>query len=554
MSSGDLPSSSGETAACAKEACQRAHRGNGWDVAVIIVWGCVVLLPGTATLPLVDRDEPRFARAAVEMREAGEVLLPTFNGEPRYDKPPGIYALIRGGMAVAGDAELGVRLHAVVSALVTGLLIYGMGRDLRGRQTGVLAALGWLTCLQVAIHGRLCLADMAMVAVVTAAQWSLWRHLDPVRPAPGPGGWLALYGALALGFAIKGPIAWLVPAGTVLLWRWSSGRPVPWARLRWVSGCGLVLVLTASWGVPALLRSGGMFWDVGVGRHVVDRGLEAFNGRWPLPVYYLLTIWISLFPWSGYLPAVVREVWRQRADSQTLFLAAWAATPILMFSFYATQLPHYILPGFPALFLLGAVVYQNGHRGHPGLMLAIGVVAVLGLAALCQLGPPLPMAYYVVVAGLAAGLMAYALVPAWAAWRHPSIAATALILYAACALVVPGTLRTWSPTLEIGELVRQQPTMPSPRSIGFDEPGLVFYSQQIWLKGAPPAGQEGWVVRLVRERSLVPPWKVRVQGTAEDATPAPGFRLQGFNWGRMSWVELVLHPAPPTANRPESSR
>ena len=37
---------------------------------------------------LWDRDEPRFARAAVEMLHTGDYLVPTFNGNLRADKPP----------------------------------------------------------------------------------------------------------------------------------------------------------------------------------------------------------------------------------------------------------------------------------------------------------------------------------------------------------------------------------------------------------------------------------------------------------------------------------
>src|SRR5581483_11208190 len=50
-------------------------------------------LCGTWILPLVDRDEPRFAEAAREMRQRGDWVLPTFNDQPRYDKPPLTYWL-----------------------------------------------------------------------------------------------------------------------------------------------------------------------------------------------------------------------------------------------------------------------------------------------------------------------------------------------------------------------------------------------------------------------------------------------------------------------------
>src|SRR4029077_16653375 len=46
---------------------------------------------GNSSLPLIDRDEPRFAEASREMRQNGDFLVPRLNGEYRFDKPPLIY-------------------------------------------------------------------------------------------------------------------------------------------------------------------------------------------------------------------------------------------------------------------------------------------------------------------------------------------------------------------------------------------------------------------------------------------------------------------------------
>src|SRR5690606_25353312 len=97
----------------------------------------------------------------------------------------------------------------------------------------------------------------------------------------------------------------------------------------------------------ALTKTSGLFWDQGMQYHVIDRGIEVFNERSFVFGFYLLTVWISLFPWSLWLPAWLREH-LVRPDAQQAFLVAWFIGPFLIFFFYATQLPHYILPGFPA--------------------------------------------------------------------------------------------------------------------------------------------------------------------------------------------------------------
>jgi 4-amino-4-deoxy-L-arabinose transferase-like glycosyltransferase len=161
-----------------------------------------------------------------------------------------------------------------------------------------------------------------------------------------------LYVSLGLGFLAKGPIAWLVPGLALLLYRFAFWRkPVPWRSLKVWPGALIMLAITGAWGIPALIETQGLFWKVGMGEHVIDRGTSSFNGRFPIPGYYLFTSLLSLFPWIALLPQVWRKV-RANWTPQAAFLVSWLAAPYLIFSFYATQLPHYVMPAFPAAMLL----------------------------------------------------------------------------------------------------------------------------------------------------------------------------------------------------------
>ncbi len=55
---------------------------------------------GSWSLPLMDRDEPRFAEASREMLETGNWVVPHLNGEDRFDKPPLIYWLQAGSISL----------------------------------------------------------------------------------------------------------------------------------------------------------------------------------------------------------------------------------------------------------------------------------------------------------------------------------------------------------------------------------------------------------------------------------------------------------------------
>jgi len=132
-------------------------------------------------------------------------------GNTACDKPVLSYWWMRIHDLILGKTELASRLHSVLSAILTALVILEIGTVLFSHRAGFWAGIGWLTCLQVLIHGRLCVADMPMLLGVTVAFWGMLRLLEEDEP-PRWGKWFwVLAGGLAFGFLAKGPIALAVP-------------------------------------------------------------------------------------------------------------------------------------------------------------------------------------------------------------------------------------------------------------------------------------------------------------------------------------------------------
>src|SRR4051812_21387330 len=72
----------------------RLGRLNAWAAGVLLVALCLaVYLPGFFAIPVVDRDEARFAQASRQMLESGDYVVPRVQGTPRLNKPPLIYWL-----------------------------------------------------------------------------------------------------------------------------------------------------------------------------------------------------------------------------------------------------------------------------------------------------------------------------------------------------------------------------------------------------------------------------------------------------------------------------
>src|SRR3569623_1510967 len=189
-------------------------------------------LPGTDWLPLVDREEPRFATATREMMERHDWSVPTFNGQYRFDKPVLTFWLMRVGYSIFGFSEMGARFHAILATIALVLVTWWMGRRWFSERAGFLGAAMLATCLQVFIHGRLALADMPMVACVALACFALKERLVDETPWRRSRWWWLLYLSIGFGFLAKGPLVLAVPLLAALLFRFALWRkPQAWGRL-----------------------------------------------------------------------------------------------------------------------------------------------------------------------------------------------------------------------------------------------------------------------------------------------------------------------------------
>ena len=362
--------------------------------------GCVLFhIAGTWSLPLIDRDEPRFAEASREMIERGDYVVPYFNNHFRFDKPPLTYWAQIASYKIFGQNDFAARFPSAIAAALIALSIFAWGSRLRiasASQARVgTARVAWWSAiiftlsLQTFLHAKAAVADMWLVLFVTLAHWAGYELLrDRLSPPAGQTSniehqtshwWWVFYLSLAFGFLAKGPIGWipLLTVGLTMIFL----RETPLAR-RFAFGRGLLLMLSivALWGIPALIQTHGQFFVVGIGRHVIGRSLATMEGHGAnslgmyllLLPFYFVTIFLSFFPWSIKLPWLIRKLLGERkagiirlrqgyagqADPDSNgnridnYLVIGIAIIFIIFTLVKTKLPHYTLPAFPLLALL----------------------------------------------------------------------------------------------------------------------------------------------------------------------------------------------------------
>src|SRR5438876_1038218 len=349
----------------------------------ILFFGCILFhIIGTWSLPLIDRDEPRFAEASREMIQRGDYVVPYFNNQLRLDKPPLAYWAQVASYRIFGENDFAARFPSVLAAALIALSIFAWGGRLGGVKLGWSAAIIFTLSLQTFLHAKAAVADMWLVLFVTLAHWNGYELLRDcltnddkrstfnVQRSTFNWNWWMFYFALGFAFLAKGPIGWtplLTVTSTIILLR----EPQFAQRFKFGRGIVVILAIVSIWGIPGLLRTNGEFFVVGIGRHVIGRSFGAMEGHGAnslgayllLLPFYFVTVFASFFPWSIKLPWLAKQLWRNRGAAVGArsdrpgnkidnYLLTGAAIIFFIFTLAKTKLPHYTLPAFPLLSLL----------------------------------------------------------------------------------------------------------------------------------------------------------------------------------------------------------
>ncbi len=527
----------------------------GWRTAASLsVLVFLLYLSLTPQTTLWDRDEPRFAGAAVEMLESGQYLYPTFNHEPRLVKPILIYWLMALSTSILGLSETALRFWSPVGIALSCLFTYSIGRHLYSRSVGMTAMVVLATTPLVAVEAVAATTDAVLLAATTASMAFLVRlpgSLGSRRVILVSGLTLALATALLT----KGPVGLIVPilavAGGAALHRDGSTRPWrSWAVARDLMVATILAIgVFALWAIPANTATGGQFLEVGIGREVLQRMVTPFEGHGGsfilmLP-FYLVVIVVGFCPWTLVLPGAVRLfVGRCRNEMGSALILAWIVGPLVMMSCVATKLPHYVLPLWPALSLAVAVTLVDGfelNRRHLGVWLFLGAAGA-GAFALLWLIVVFP------AGRVPATIMLMTLLASvGAVWRVRSNSmAVVVILSSAMAVhfIVAGAwlaplVEVFKPVPRVAAVVSSETADTVPvASFGFAEPSLVFYLQR-----SP--------IEMLSSEDRVRAWTdqpgpgvlVSTRDALTEIEPLPLEEIYadgGLNYAKGSWIELVV--------------
>jgi len=334
-----------------------------------------------------DANEAFYVETPRQMVATGDYVNPSFNGQPRFNKPVLSYWIVALFYRVFGESVAIERLAIAFGALGIVAAAFLLGRALGTRRTGIIAALIVATSPRVVFFARRIFIDVyiTMFMALALACFALAER----RPQHRSRYLLLMYVAIGLGVLTKGPMAILLPAAVAAAWLIWEGRLADLSRLRLVSGASIVLAINAPWWIAVYLDSGwthvmGFFVGENLGRFTT--AITTHRDPW----FFLPVLFADiLLPWAPLLAVPLLAFRRPGTPGAgdpvapiRRLLWLWIVVIVVGFSFSASKEDLYIFPVMPAAAALiadslVATSFGARHRGIAGLLLAIALGAVV---------------------------------------------------------------------------------------------------------------------------------------------------------------------------------
>ncbi len=428
-----------------------------WLIGSALLFGAALYLCGLTATPMQPGSEAMYAYPALEMLRSGDFLIPQYEHGPFLEKPPLAWWVLAGSYRLFGVSLFATRLPGALAALLTALVVGLWVRRRSGDVAGSVAALVLLFSFKFAAFARTAPADTLLTLFVALSVILMDRCARNVG-ARDLGCGLASGLALALSFAVKGPIGVVIPVGAVLTGlAIDRVRPVrPLAR-----GAPALLVffaLVAPWHWAMTERLGAAFWQSFYWEHQVLRAsTRAFAARIRPPTYYIGIVVGATFPWFSFLPASLK-----RPKNSAPY--GWLLFGIVFLSCLALKREVYLMPILPAL---AAIVGEHlGRKSAPrastrwifrGAAIASGGLFLLALRAgpaLVRLAGATPA--FLFEASFALLSVAFVIAASRSAEGGVSaaVASLGLALVFGAFLIMESRLGRWDPMPRWGERVK----------------------------------------------------------------------------------------------------
>ncbi len=332
---------------------------------------------GIGDSTLWDANEAFYAETPRVMVETGDYVSPSFNGNPRFNKPPLTYWIVAVSYHIFGVSEWSERLPIVLAAMGLLAAAFAIGRTVWGTQAGLWAAVVMATLPRFLMHSRRTSIDVFLSLFMGLTL--MFFVLSEMRPARRRLWLVLMYVSVGLGFMTKGPVAVFLPGAAFFIYLLIEKRLKDITKMMIPAGIAIFLAIVVPWYLLVYQKHGGNY----IASFIHNENISSYTDEGWGPrrsFFYLQTMLGDLFPWSLLMiAALVCVVFRRKIGehifgSSALFgtydeppatadgtdiarlLAIWIVVIVGFYSLSRNQQDQYVMPTFIAASALAGVL------------------------------------------------------------------------------------------------------------------------------------------------------------------------------------------------------
>jgi len=323
---------------------------------ILLILVCLGLfVVGLGKVPLFGLDESLYSEVSRSMSATGDFIVPHYNGQPFYDKPPIVYWMQTLCIRTFGVNSLAVRLPSAVMALLLIAFTVFLTTKLFSPRSGVFVGFTLACCLLTTGLARMAILDMTFTLMLALSLGMF--ILTYVNKLPRYGYLLSWVG-LALSVMTKGPAGAVIIGLVILVFLAIRKDMRALFTVYPIQGILLTLVIALPWYLAANAATHGDFIREFVFHQNLARAMgKDFQHNGNL-LYYIPVFLAGFLPWSIFLPAAIKS-WTRYDKAETRiasqFMTVWVAVIFALFSIIVSKLPGYIYPIYPAAAVLVGV-------------------------------------------------------------------------------------------------------------------------------------------------------------------------------------------------------
>lgn len=328
-----------------------------WTLYILIFLSLIPLLVMRDYTP---NNELKYLSIADEALKNGNFFAFYNHGMPYADKPPLYLWFVMGCKVLFGGHYMfALSMFSIIPAFITiGVMNRWVKRELTPSER-VSATMLLFTSAFFLASAIVLRMDMLMTMFITLALYAFYRMYQSENVSSPEYKRHRMLLPVYIFFAVfsKGAVGILVPLVSIVVFLVvkreikTIGRYLGWRT--W----GILLSLCVLWFVNVYIDGGYEYLDNLLFNQTINRAVDSFHHKEPF-YYYAITYWYAIAPWSLLVVAVIVLGYKRKLlrDDLAIFFAVVAFSMLIMMSFVSAKIVIYLLPCFPFLLYLTAIL------------------------------------------------------------------------------------------------------------------------------------------------------------------------------------------------------